>query len=489
MRRALALFTLVAACGQHLAEPWDRARGAVASLRVSVSGDRGTRDRPLPFSDTGTPFTLAVEALDAQGAVLQGFDGYVVLSVSPGELGDVRAADAVGNVVRLARGRADGVRLRVTRGFGEVRVWAEDTGYVPVDPARVPAPRCSNGADDDGDGRADFPSDPGCEAANDDTEEGGSFAAGASEALFFATPLISDVQGRAAQSPLADTRVTIEGRAEVTAPAPDDRVHRLVVTQTDNQGFFVTDIDDRACEGAPCFNSLYSFNFRTPDGMRPCDLLTTLTGSVAEFVSSTQLAQPGFQVGVAWHPDDPAVGACLIPDATVLDGATVRDPALMERYESGLVRAADVTLPTTLGPMLAPQGHPMPGATNCDLNGDGRISYGGNVEGNCANDCLADTTCSEWSAWLRYGQLTVSLVTAMGEAAARVAIAPRAVSPRFDPQHPTGPTGTITGTLRQVGPNWIIQPRCEQDLVIAGDGQSVRPTSATCLHERSIGEE
>ena len=155
----------------------------------------------------------------------------------------------------------------------------------------------------------------------------------------------------------------------------------------------------------------------------------------------------------------------------------------------GLVRVENVRLPTLMGPALAPQGRIMVGATNCDLNNDGRITYGGNAEGNCANDCLADPTCSEWSGWARYGQITVTLDTPAGEAVARVAVTPKTVSPSFDPLRPRGPTATITGTLRQVGPNWIVNPRCEQDLVIAGDGQTVRAPRDTCLHERTVGEE
>ncbi len=487
--RALVALAL-AGCGHRIADPSaaDRA-GGVAFVRVTAEGDRGARERPLPFTDTGAPFTVRLEVFDGDHQPLTSFDGWLSLSITPGVLTVASGANVVGNLVRLTHGRVEGLRIDVARSYGEARLWAEDAGYVPVDPRRSPPPACADGLDDDGDGRVDYPADTGCEAVNDDDERAGSFAAGVSEPMYFSTPLVADVQGRSAQSPLLDERVTLEGRAEITAPPEGDRVHRLVVTQTDNSGFYVTDIDDRSCGGEHCFNSVYSFNFRTPDGMRPCDLLSTLTGSVAEFVNTTQLAQPGFQVGVEWSPDSPATGACLIPPADVITPATARDAALLERYESGLVRVEGVTLPTLIGPAVPEQGRIVEGATNCDLNGDGRITYGGNAEGNCANDCLADPTCSEWSSWARYGQLTVTLPTAPGEPVARVAITPKSVSPSFDPLRPRGPTATVTGTLRQVGPNWVINPRCEQDLVIAGDGQTVRNPNETCLHERSIGEE
>jgi hypothetical protein len=490
MKRALLAVLVAMSCGERIEENAEHDRtGGVVSVRVTVTGERGARERPLPFSAEGAPLTLAVEVLGAEGQRLTDFNGYMALSVTPGTLASIEGGNAVGNLVRLTAGRVEGVAVRIARSYGEARLWAEDAGYVPVDPRRVPAPECADGVDNDDDGRADYPGDTGCEALNDDSERAGSFAAGASEPMYFATPLIADVQGRTALSPLVDQRVTIAGTATPEAPAMASRAHRLVVIQTDNSGFYVSDIDDRSCEGSACFNSLYSFNFRTPEGMRPCDLLTVLTGSVAEFVSSTQLAQPGFQVGVAWRPDDPAVGPCLIPEAVVLRAPVVRDPAVMERYESGLVRVVDARLPTMMGAGRAPQGMPAEGATNCDLDGDGRVTFGGSQEGVCANACAADPTCSEWSAWARFGQVALAVMGAEGEGMARVAMAPRAVSPSFNPLRPTGPTVTVTGTLRQVGPNWIIQPRCEQDLVVAGDGRSVRPTNASCLHERTIGEE
>jgi hypothetical protein len=493
---SLPLFSLaLTACGGPITDTATLDReGSVAFVTLTTEGERGTPAMPLPFSDMGAPLTLRAEVFDRYHHALPTFNGYLALSVTPGVIASITGATSIGNYVKLTNGRIEGVQIRVSRSYGEARVWAEDAGYVPVDPRRNPAPACADGIDNDNDGRTDFPSDTGCEAPNDDTERGGSFAVGVSEALYFSTPLIADVQGRTSQSPLVDQRITVLGSSDVTAPAEGSRLHRLVVTQTDNTGFFVSDIDDQSCEGTDgarvsCFNSLYSFNFRTPDGMRPCDLLTVLSGSVAEFVSSTQLAQPGFQVGVAWRPDDPAVGRCLIPDAVQITDSVARDAAVLERYESSLVRAVDVVLPTMIGAMLAPQGHPTMGATNCDLNNDGRITYGGNAEGACTNECVANATCTEWSSWSRYGQVTVAIPGSAGAMSARIAITPRAVSPSFDPEHPRGATATITGTLRQVGPNWIIQPRCEQDLVVAGDGQMVRPTSESCLHERTIGEE
>lgn len=493
VRPYCALALALAGCGGAIPDQdQDDRAGGVASVVVTTGGNRGSAAAPLPFSSDGVPLQLQVEVRARDNRRVTSFNGWVALSMAPGQFRSVVGPDGtvLGNMVKLTAGVATGLEVTVARGYGESRIWAEEGGYVPVDPRRTPAPACANGRDDDGDGFVDYPADLGCAAANDDSERAGSYAVGTSEPLYFDLPNIVDVQGRSAITPLLGERVTLRGRVTPDAPPAGDRRHRLVVTQTDNSGFFVTDIDDRSCDGAPCYNSLYSFNFRSPDGMRPCDLLDTLTGSVAEFVSTTQLAQPGYQIGLAWRPDDAAAGQCLIPDPAEITPATLAQDILMERYESGLARARQVELPSLFGPLPAPNGIPSPGATNCDLNGDGRITYDGGAENQCADACAADITCSEWSNWNRYGQITVTLPMMGAGVRARMAIAPRIVNPNFDPEHPRGPIATVTGTLKQVGPNWIIQPRCGADFVVQGDGQTVceHPRDC-CLHERSIAEE
>ena len=493
VRSYSVLALVLASCGGSIPDlDQDDRAGGVASVILTTGGNRGTAAAPLPFSNDGVPLQLQVEVRARDNRRVTGFNGWVTLSMAPGVFRAVTgpAGTVLGNLVKLTNGVAAGLEITVARGYGEARIWGEEEGYVPVDPRRVPAPACANGRDDDGDGFVDFPADLGCAAANDDTERAGSYAVGTSEPLFFSLPNIVDIQGRSAISPLLGERVTLRGRVTPDDPAADDRRHRMVVTQTDNSGFFVTDIDDRSCDGQPCYNSLYSFNFRSPDGMRPCDLLDTLTGSVAEFVSTTQLAQPGFQIGLAWRPNDAAAGQCLIPDAVEITPTLLAMDILMERHESSLVRVRDVLLPSLMGPAVAPNGIPSAGATNCDINGDGRITYDGGAENQCSDACAADITCSEWSNWNRYGQITVTLPAMGAGARARMAIAPRIVNPNFDPQRLRGPVATVTGTLKQVGPNWIIQPRCGSDLVVQGDGQTLceHPRDC-CLHERSVVEE
>ena len=483
VRSYSVLALVLASCGGPIPDldQNDRA-GGVASVVLTTGGNRGTPAAPLPFSNDGVALQLQVEVRTRDNRLATNFGGWVTLSMAPGVFRAVTGpADTVlGNMVKIT----------VARGYGESRIWAEEQGYTPVDPRRVPAPACANGRDDDGDGFIDYPADQGCAAANDDTERAGSYAVGTSEPLFFSLPNIVDIQGRSAISPLLGERVTLRGRVTPDAPVADDRRHRMVVTQTDNSGFFITDIDDRSCDGQPCYNSLYSFNFRSPAGMRPCDLLDTLTGSVAEFVGTTQLAQPGFQIGLAWRPNDAASGQCLIPDAVEITPTLLAMDILMERHETSLVRARDVLLPSLIGPAVAPNGIPSAGATNCDLNSDGRITYDGGAENQCSDACAADINCSEWSNWNRYGQITVTLPAMGAGVRARMAIGPRIVSPTFDPQRLRGPVATVTGTLKQVGPNWIIQPRCGSDFVVQGDNQTLceHPRDC-CLHERGVAEE
>jgi hypothetical protein len=59
------------------------------------------------------------------------------------------------------------VVLRVTDALGR---YAEATNSFTVSSSPTPPPACSNGQDDDADGRIDFPADPGCADAQDDSE-------------------------------------------------------------------------------------------------------------------------------------------------------------------------------------------------------------------------------------------------------------------------------------------------------------------------------
>jgi RTX calcium-binding nonapeptide repeat (4 copies) len=74
----------------------------------------------------------------------------------------------------------DGTRDSVDCGPGRDRVVADRSDIVsatcevvlrpPAPPSTPPKAACSNGQDDDGDGRTDYPADPGCSSASDEDE-------------------------------------------------------------------------------------------------------------------------------------------------------------------------------------------------------------------------------------------------------------------------------------------------------------------------------
>ena len=57
-------------------------------------------------------------------------------------------------------------------GAGRINVYRAINNLVspPVNLPSPPAPQCANGADDDSDGKTDYPADPGCSSATDDSE-------------------------------------------------------------------------------------------------------------------------------------------------------------------------------------------------------------------------------------------------------------------------------------------------------------------------------
>lgn len=479
-------------CGAPVRDPdrRDRGNGAVASVFVTITeGARGTVAMPLPFSTTGVTFTLRIEARGADHRPVSGFHGHVALSVTPGVLQRIEGPGVVGRSVRLSDGVAEGIRVTFARAYGETRIWAEEQGYDPADPNTGRSPACANGIDDDGDGRLDFPGDYGCAAPNDDSETGGSYAAGASEPIHFGSPRIYDVQGGAATTPLLNERVTIDRGT-------------LVVTRVSVSGFWVTDISDTSCSGRPCYNSLFAFNFRLPEGMRPCDRLSRLQGTVQEFVSTTQLSQPSWRVapdGLWISPE--RSGDCPIPEPVTIAPTALANPDVdLEPYESSLVRVTDVVLAPNIGPdrvSCRRAGSTLacdfaPGRSNCDRNDDGVINFDDPDEGGCANTCQRTPGCSEWTNWVRFGQLAVDFAAGQPAGVSRLIIAPREAISDFNPlMQPVNPgeAVTVTGTLKQVGPNWIVEPRCTEDLVIPHTGMTVRRANQSCVTPRTVTEE
>lgn len=455
MRIALtSIVLLTAACGSRFEE---RRPPGPTSLRVTVlEGDIGSSDDPLPFTLDGLPFRLSVEALDERGERDASFDGFIRLGVVPGKLEFVSVPEgSMSGNLRLTRGQAEDVDVLVARAFGIAHFWAEDVGFVPAAPGSDAV--CRNRRDDDGDGWWDYPTDPGCFYANDDSEQAGNYATGLSEMLQFANPTLADAQGRSTDSPLAGQAVSIElgGRSDP----------QVVVTALFSNGMAVSDLrylDD--------YGHLYLYNYSTPERTRVCDRLVRLDGIMSEYFGYTELNFPSWEI-VPWE-GEPGDGTCSVPEPELLDTAALEDVLGTEAFEGGLVRVENVQV----GEM-----------TDCDLNHDGIVNGAGDSgcdqECECADRCERDAGCTEAGQFSQYGQWTVQLDA--GQGAKLIVLSPATV-PDFDPVEHSGETIEIlTGILENIyflDPPWILVPRCSADLILEGDPV---PMDEACVTSRT----
>ena len=141
-----------------------------------------------------------------------------------------------------------------------------------------------------------------------------------------------------------------------------------------------------------------------------CDRLRSLQGTASDFFGFTELGFPTWAVEY-W---DPNVRPCLVPEPHVFTVPDLGNKPTMFRYESGLVRLlADAITGLTLrvGAHLGP-GKPTPpnvitaDASDCDLNGSGKIEFSDPNEAACANACEADVECTEFQSFLSQGGFT-----------------------------------------------------------------------------------
>ncbi len=468
----------VLACGS------DVPRYLVTSqLRVTITaGDVGTEDQPLLVSgQRERPLTITVRAFNENGVEDTSFDGWARVSIKPGSLADIWSASSEirGRNVHLVKGVAEGVRVAFEGAFGNSRIWVEDIGYVPVDPTRSPPPACANGLDDDGNGFVDYPTDPGCAFANDDTESSGSRGSGVSAALRYALPRVADVRGvesggAATAYPKRQVFVDTGWR-----PRAASFVHNVVVTRIAGDGFYVTDIDDPRGYG-----SIYAFTFSSPPGLRVCDRLYTLTGTAVDFYGFTELGFPTFSAEY-WIPkthDDgspnPKGRECLIPEPysfTPEDLAATAAPVRFKN-QSGLVRLeTTATQALRVGKYLgsgkpaAPGYLPSADATNCDINGDGTIDYYTEPEKTCSAACDADVDCTEYLNFRLRRTFQLVLVPGGDEARKTGIQGDSSTAGYFDPLPAKGsPLRSFSGTLRYFsgGSQFTVETRCDDDLIV-----------------------
>ncbi|MEB2311974.1 MAG: hypothetical protein OZ921_17095 [Sorangiineae bacterium] len=459
-----ALGALGAGCTVDIAQPERVERMGVTVALADGTPLPGPGDAPLPIPPDGTvELVVDLRALRADGAVDATFSGFVRLDVEPGTVIRVRGEGAEGRNALLAGGVAEGVRVLLGNVRGPTRVWAEDIGYVPTDPFLPPA--CADGLDNDGDGLADYPVDPGCAFANDDTETVGNFAAGVSAPVRFALPRLADLQGLGASTPYSQEAVTVM--------TEDPAV--VIVTRVASDGFYATDVTETRG-----FGHVFAFNFSTPGGVRVCDRVTSLSGTAADFFGFTELSFPSYDVHAWVFPDARGAhdGPCRVPEPWLIDAAGIADATAMESHESGLVRVESVTVGKHFGPELAKNNSFGPTRSNCDFDGSGSIDFTPNSpEGSCVNACGADAECSEWSQYVGRGNFLVRLPTGQP-----IQLNTGTIS-GFEPPRARGKAlAFVTGTLRNFSGgklNWTIEPRCPDDLVCDD------PSQPACDPERN----
>ncbi|QRN94275.1 hypothetical protein JRI60_34785 [Archangium violaceum] len=423
-----------------------------------ISRFGGTRTEHVPLEARGkedcryviprgqVEMLVDVTALDKAGKPLD-FTGPVSFKVVPGDLSD----DYSYNWMTLSRGRGLG-KLRAQYIYGDVRVWAMDEpvelnytdGGIAGDPTKLPK-----------------------------EPESRTYAAGSSSPLLFAEPTLAAVQTPQlydnTTSPFVTKFVTV-GRAPESGsilyqncpsvdldkdgkPDPQPPV-TLLVTGTDPSGFFVTDIT--ACRvpedistaaqvAVPepngylpgSYASMFVYNYSYPEGLDPGDLLWTLSGSIQEFTSTTQLTFPSWTVREhvrqlppnQWDkylklnpPVEINLRHCGLKNELAVsnvDGLCgyYTSNLKMESLESGLVKVRHVRFPRVF--------------KTCDFNGDGDVpffcskkgawSFCGDVEPEdmdevqCNIDCTTGagayqrTVCAERTQYSGYGQFVVEM--------------------------------------------------------------------------------
>jgi hypothetical protein len=502
--KRVALLSLLATVACAPVENPQREQTEKLFVEVSLpSGDPlpGPGDAPLPLplaAEVDLDFNVVARRSD--GSLDEAFEGFVRISAIPGSVVSVTGDRAQGRNVFLSQGQALGQHVRVRNPRGSTRIWAEDIGYVPGDPAGPPL--CSDGLDNDDDGPVDYPNDPGCAFANDNTEGPGSYAAGVSSPIRFQRPRLGDVQGRGATTPYDQEGVDVATEPDpgVDCGTDPDQCPEIIVTRIAADGFYATDINDPGG-----FNHIFAFTFSAPGGLRVCDRITQLSGTAVEFFGFTEMSFPSFELS-PWL-GKPGDGTCPVPVPITLDANTVEDDAVMEIIESALVRVADVRIGQVFGPdspAIVSQGPSCAekqvqfdnNASNCDLDGNGDIDFEtlGSDEACCANACGTEPECVEWSAFAARGNYRVLLA---GNRSLQISTGtiPRS---QLDPLAMRGKTlQFVTGTLRNFSGgalNWTVEARCAEDVVCDDPGQThcvegpsapIGPDSA-CVFERSI---
>lgn len=473
---------------------------------IDAQNVTGTRYAPIPLAiGTPRPFRIIVRALDENGQIDTNFNGHVLVSAKPGAVERFTGDDVEGRSLLLRNGESREVEVKVTNAYGTTFILADDLGYFPVDPLQDPPPQCSDGIDNDGDGRIDFPADEGCAFANDDSETGSSYAQGASVPIFNALPRVADVRGlrclpgqngappicsSSGETPFPKEQVAVNTGFHDREDGTQAFDFDLVVSRIASDGFYVADVNDT--RGG--FESVFAFNFNAPPRMRICDRMKTLGGTATEFFGFTQISYPTWTLE-EW---DPARRRCLVPEAKTLAPSDIQ-PAELLQLSGRLIRVGSVfddrgnkIISVKVTPKLGPGDVPKVGndyipdieATNCDFNKDGNVDFAvGAEEGKCSNACAADAECTEYSNFRSRGTFRLTVTDANKVSTAIQADSSASAS--FKAFEMRGKElKSFAGTLHYFsgGSQFTVEARCKDDIVVEADGV-VFGTDKVCAND------
>jgi hypothetical protein len=304
MKRLVVMAPLLAGCVDHL--PGIEGTQSLF-VQLTAPADPGTPEAPLP--DTTRAVTVRVSALDEDNQVDTTFTGDVDVYVQflgglTPELGAAPLAK-----VTLTAGESAETDVDLPAVFGPTFLWIEDGG------------------------------------------EGGTYATGTSETLWYRNPYVADVstpEDEAALDALESSPLE-QKQVSVLASRYGDR-GRLIVTGVYAQGYTVSDSECADADGTPpCVTGPYDhvlvFTFSRPRDERGRNLsvgqvIDGFAGAVQEFNGLTEIGFP--QTFVA--ADDPVVDPAMVPEPAVIQETWLSQTIEMERRESSLVAVESGTL-------------------------------------------------------------------------------------------------------------------------------------------------
>ena len=501
---AATALVVIAACDGGDAATIGQSKRLVVTI---MSGDTGQPGRTLPVSVvTPTTYTVNVEAQLPDGTTDTSFNGYVQLSVQPGTITDlsVRNLQLQNGVLPKNADGSTGKPLPIVGAFGDAHIWAQDLGYEPADPARMPPPQCSDGLDNNNNGLKDYPADPGCFAPVDDSEDTGSYATGVSPTLYFSYPRISYVRGYDPAN-AGDGNATYFPEEQVTLDTGwrggSDYAFSTVVVGLTSAGFYAQDLQDDQHPG-PGYGGIYAYNFATPPDMRVCDRVQILSGTSADFYGFTELNYPTWQLEY-W---DPRERPCLVPEPVALGVGDLTNDSRLWQLEANLVRVQSVgTVSVHVAGHFGPGFVPLVGGTytpnatasNCDFNQNGKVDYTDPTETACADACNGtssspptDPECSEWSQYASEAGFVLILTDSASGSSARIQ-GDASGANFFDPPSSRGKQlVAFTGVISYFsgGTQFTINARCEDD-VVSTPGALPLTSDVACVHPRcAIGQ-